>query len=88
MRFAAVCRLLLLLCAYALASGLSSPPPPREETTRRRLKSVLLAQEGRRMLERRVKMRALVTKDLERVRREGGVPGTPGIMMGPPDIGI
>ncbi|EOD03849.1 hypothetical protein EMIHUDRAFT_237255 [Emiliania huxleyi CCMP1516] len=46
------------------------------------------AAEGRRMLERRVKMRALVTKDLERVRREGGVPGTPGIMMGPPDIGI
>jgi hypothetical protein len=57
-----------------------------EEATRRRLKVIILEQEGRRRIERREELEPIVAKDLARVRKYGGVSGTPGIMMGPPDL--
>lgn len=79
------------------AGHCSSPPAPRagpivaselnaEEATRRRLKVIMLEQEGRRRIERREELEPIVAKDLARVRKYGGVSGTPGIMMGPPDL--
>jgi hypothetical protein len=57
-----------------------------EEATRRRLKVIMLEQEGRRRIARRRETEPIVAKDLARVRKYGGVSGTPGIMMGPPDL--
>ena len=57
-----------------------------EAATRKRLKKILLEEEGRRRIERREALAPMVAKDLERVRKEGGVSGTPGIMFGPPPL--
>jgi len=47
---------------------------------------VLLEQEGRARIARRAEVEPIVQKDLEKVRKYGGVSGCPGIMMGPPDL--
>jgi len=58
-----------------------------EVAIQKRLKMVLLEEEGRRRIERRERLEKMVDKDLALVRKYGGVSGTPGCMMGPPDLG-
>ena len=53
----------------------------------KRLKMVLLEEEGKKKIERREKLAPMVAADLANVRKYGGVSGTPGCMMGMPDIG-
>mmetsp|Transcript_418 Transcript_418/g.1346 ORF Transcript_418/g.1346 Transcript_418/m.1346 type:complete len:119 (+) Transcript_418:35-391(+) len=63
-----------------------SADSPSLEATQKRLKMVLLEQEGRARIARRAEVEPIVQKDLEKVRKYGGVSGCPGIMMGPPDL--
>jgi hypothetical protein len=58
-----------------------------EAAIQKRLKLVLLEEEGRGRIERRERLGQMVAKDLALVRKYGGVSGTPGCMMGPPDLG-
>ena len=52
-----------------------------------RLKTTILHEQGRRAIARREQMRKRTDEELKRVKKRGGVSGTPGIMMAPPGLG-